>query len=119
MARLLAILLLFAASASAATISDDLVIFTTQIRKPDTGTASTFQASVKNVSGVTLPVDLVLKLHGNATISAASNEVFTCAQETPQRVRCHAGVPLQHDGTYAVPVTISQVDERRLPLARD
>jgi hypothetical protein len=110
-------LLLLATAASAATQSDDVVVFTSQIRKPDVGTASTFEARVMNVSGQPLQgVDLLLRLHGNATITAASNEMMACTRESDQLVRCHSGATLQHDASLTVPVTISHVPERRLAV---
>ena len=138
MTRLLAVLLLLATSASAATQfgetklprteiprpaqavtqSDAMVVFTTRIRKPDAGTASTFDARVQNESGETLQnVTLVLTLHGNATISASSTPFMTCTSQSARVVRCHAAIPLADGGSYAVPASISQVDERRLAVA--
>lgn len=133
MTRLLAVLILLATSASAATQrprteiprlalavtqSDEMVVFTTRIRKPDVGTASTFDARVQNESGRTLQnVTLVLTLHGNATISASSTPFMTCTSKSERVVRCRAAIPLVDGGSYTVPASISQVDERRLAVA--
>lgn len=135
MTRLLAVLILLATSASAATEiklrrtgipraalavtqSDGLVVFTTRIRKPDAGTASAFDARVQNESGETLHnVTLVLTVHGNATISASSTPFMNCTSQSARVVRCRAAIPLADGGSYTVPASISQVDERRLAVA--
>ena len=118
MTRLLAALFLLATSAQAATQSDDMVVFTTRIHRPDAGTSSPFHARVQNVSGRTLQdVTLVLTLHGNATISAQSTDLMTCTSESARVARCHATMPLADDGSYTVPASISPVNERRLAVA--
>jgi hypothetical protein len=118
MARLIAFFLLLtsASGAFAATVSDGFVVFVSAIRRPDTGTVSTFEVRAQNESGEAQQFDLVLQLHGNATLSAVGSEWINCTRETEQRIRCHAGLPLQPGGSYMVPVTISNVVDRRLAL---
>lgn len=134
MTRLLAVLLLLAISVSAAPErklprteiprpalaviqSEGMVVFTSRIRKPEVGTASQFEARVQNESGETLHnVTLVLTVHGNATISASSTQFMTCASQSERAVRCRAAIPLADGESYAVPASISQVDERRLAV---
>jgi hypothetical protein len=116
MSRLLAVLLLLATTASAATQSDVVVVNMTRILAPESGTASPLVATVWNASREPLQVELVLRLHGNATITATSTATMNCASESEKVVRCRSTVPVPHDARIEVPASISPFAERRLAV---
>jgi parallel beta-helix repeat protein len=110
-------LLLLTASASAQTVSNDIGIIFTQIRPTSLGSAL-LNVATKNQTSVpmTQPVDLVVTLHGNATLSAQGNEFTNCTAESPQTVRCRNSLTVPPGGGAAAALTISQVTERRVAL---
>jgi parallel beta-helix repeat protein len=110
-------LLLLGGAASAQVVSPDIgIIFTEILPTPNGG--ALLNVATRNQTGVpmTEPVDLVVTLHGDATLSAQGNEFTNCTAESPQRVRCRNPLTVSPGGGAAAALTISQVTERRIAL---
>jgi hypothetical protein len=121
MTRLAGLLALFLATAIASGATpDDISVTIGPIQRPPGGLVSApFDVVVKNETNTPIPqtVELVLRLHGDATITAFGNEFMNCLPQTSSNeVRCRTGTTLNPMGGYVATVTISPLVERRLLL---